>query len=120
MTAGNPSPAADGVAVAASAPKPKGGGHVGIVVKHRARCASHGGGRCACRPAYMAHVWSAKERRRIRKTFTTLGDAKAWRADMLVGLRRGTVRAPTKTTVEQAATAWLAGGPGGTVGKPPR
>jgi hypothetical protein len=38
----------------------------------------------------MAHVWSAKERRRMRKTFTTLGDAKAWRTDMLVGLRRGT------------------------------
>src|SRR4051794_20444294 len=115
MTAGNPSPAADGIAVAASAPKPKGGGHVGIVVKHRARCASHDGGRCACRPAHMAHVWSAEESRRIRKTFTTLGDAKAWRTEMLVGLRRGTVRAPTKTTVRHAAEAWLAGVRDGTI-----
>ena len=92
-------------------------GHVGVVVKHRARCATHdvGGRRCTCRPAYMAHVWSAKDRRRIGKTVGSLADAKSWRADMHGALRRGSIRTPTKTTVREAAGAWLAGVADGTI-----
>lgn len=44
-------------------------GHVGIAGKHRAKCASRAGSRCTCKLAYQAHVWSACDRRRIRRHF---------------------------------------------------
>jgi integrase len=60
-------------------------------------------------------VWSAREQKRIRKTFSTLADAKAWRAEALVALRRGTMRARTAVTLRQAWDAWLAGAREGSV-----
>ena len=87
----------------------------GIYVKHRDACASHTADRCSCKPAYQAAVWSARERRRVRRHFDTLADAKAWRAEMLVGLRKGTVKAPTRITLREAAEEWLAGAEAGTI-----
>lgn len=89
--------------------------HVGIDVRHARTCASRDGGQCSCRPSYQAHVWSARERKRIRKTFRTVTEAKAWRRDMQTGLARGTVKAPSKVTVREAAAAWLAGAQDGSV-----
>jgi integrase len=60
-------------------------------------------------------VWSARERRRIRKTFPSISAAKAWRSDAVTSLRRGTMRAPTATTLRQAWEAWLAGATDGTI-----
>jgi integrase len=87
----------------------------GIYLKHRDACASHEGAKCSCRPAYQAAVWSARERRRIRRHFDTLSEAKAWRAEQLVGLRKGTVKAPTRITLAEAAVEWLAGAEAGTI-----
>ena len=83
----------------------------GIDVRHARTCpaARDRAARCRCSPAYQAHVWSAREGKRIRKTFPTLAEAKAWRAEAVVALRRGTMRAPTATTLRQAWEAWLAG-----------
>jgi integrase len=89
--------------------------HVGIVVKHRTGCSSHEGGRCNCKPSYQASVWSARDKRRMRKEFPTLAAAKGWRQDAQVGLRRGTMRAPTSTTVREAAEAWLDGAKSGAI-----
>ncbi|HUO72391.1 MAG TPA: site-specific integrase [Solirubrobacteraceae bacterium] len=60
-------------------------------------------------------MWSAREQKRIRKTFHTLTEAKAWRAEALVGLRRGTMRARTTTTLREAWNAWIFGARDGTV-----
>jgi integrase len=90
-------------------------GHAGIVVKHRAGCASRDAGACNCRPRYQASVWSTREKRRIRKHFPTLAAAKAWRQDAQVGLRRGTMKAPSPKTIEQAAKAWLEGAGDGSI-----
>jgi integrase-like protein len=79
----------------------------GIVSRHRRRCASQGGAACDCRPAYQAQVWSPRDQKTIRKTFQTLADARAWRAEATSALRLGTMRAPTRTTVAEAAEAWL-------------
>jgi len=79
----------------------------GIVKRHSRRCNSRSGGRCNCTPAFQAAVWSTREQKRIRKHFPTLAGAKAWRADALVALRRGEMRAPTRETIEEAARAWL-------------
>ena len=79
----------------------------GITVRHgRGRRASEGG-RCQCRPAFQAQVFSPRDRRTIRKSFPTLSEARAWRADTKTALQRGTMRAPTRTTLEEAAEDWL-------------
>jgi len=80
----------------------------GIVVRHAVGCASQlERGRCDCRPGYQAQVYSAAERRTIRKTFRTLADARAWRAETKAALERGSLRAPSRQTLEQAAKDWL-------------
>jgi integrase len=73
------------------------------------------GGRCNCRPSYEAFVYSVRDGRKIRRTFPTLAAAKAWRADASSALRKGTMRAPSQTTVRQAAHAWLAGATDGSI-----
>lgn len=83
--------------------------HVGIVVKHRAGCASERDARCNCRRVYQAAVWSARDHKRIRKHFDSLGDAKSWRAESYGKLRRRELRAPSAMTFEQAAERWLEG-----------
>jgi integrase len=79
----------------------------GIVVRHSRRCASREGTRCDCCPGYQAQVFSPRDARTIRKTFRTLADARAWRAETASALRRGTLRAPTRTTLAEAASEWL-------------
>jgi hypothetical protein len=88
--------------------------NTGIRERH-ARTCSAPAGRCSCSPAFEAWVWSRRDERKIRRTFPTIAAAKAWRADATVGLARGTMRAPSATTVRQAAVAWLAGAKDGTV-----
>ena len=83
--------------------------HVGIVIKHRAGCASERGARCNCRRVYQAAVWSARDSRRIRKHFDSLSDAKSWRAESYGKLRRRELRAPSAMTFGEAAALWLLG-----------
>lgn len=83
--------------------------HVGIVVKHRAGCASEHGARCNCRRVYQAAVWSARDRKRIRRHFDSLDAAKIWRADSYGKLRRREIRAPSAMTFGEAAEQWLVG-----------
>lgn len=89
--------------------------HEGIVVKHRVGCASERDSACNCRRVYQAAVWSAREGKRIRKHFDSLGDAKAWRAESYGKLRRRELRAPSAMTFAQASDLWLEGVRAGTV-----
>lgn len=66
-------------------------------------------GRCDCGAGYEAFVFSVRDGKKIRKTFPTLAAAKAWRADALTGIRRGTIRAPRPTTIRAASEDLLAG-----------
>jgi integrase len=87
----------------------------GIEVRHQKACrATAGGGRCSCSPTYRAVVWSARDRRRLTKTFGTRAEAKAWRAEVQAGLRRGTVRS-SNVSLRAAAEAWLAGAAAGAI-----
>jgi integrase len=52
-------------------------------------------------------VWSARERKTIRKTFRSLGEARVWRQESQVAVRRGTLRAPLPTSLNEAAQEWL-------------
>ncbi|MGI9021538.1 MAG: tyrosine-type recombinase/integrase [Solirubrobacterales bacterium] len=87
----------------------------GIEVRHSKGCRARGGGRCGCTPAYRAHLWSDRDRKRIRKTFHSRAEAKAWRSDAVVALRQGTLRSPEPTTLRAAAMAWLTGAESGLV-----
>jgi integrase len=79
----------------------------GIQLRHSRRCATRAGGACACQPSYQAQVFSPPDRRTIRKTFKGLAEARAWRQDSQVALRKGRLRAPTRTTLREAAEQWL-------------
>jgi integrase len=81
----------------------------GIEVRHKKACASRDGRRCNCQPSYQASVWSPRESKRIRKTFPTLAEARAWRSETQTGVRRGTVRAPANMAVQEAADELVAG-----------
>src|SRR5437588_7285184 len=89
--------------------------HPGIEVRHARRCRSREGGTCTCKPTYQAQVWSARERKQIKRTFPTLAAARAWRADALVALRRGTMKAPTRVNVAEAASEWITGARDGAI-----
>jgi integrase len=89
--------------------------HAGIEIRHGKRCRSRSGGACSCRPTYQASVWSAVEQKRIRKTFPTLAEARAWRSEAQTAIRRGTLRAPSQLTLCEAAETWLEGARAGSI-----
>jgi len=89
--------------------------HAGIEIRHSKVCRSRTSVACSCRPTYQASVWSPVEQKRIRKTFPTLAEARAWRSEAQTAIRRGTLRAPTQTTLREAAEAWLAGARAGSI-----
>jgi integrase len=66
--------------------------------------------------SFRGHVWSARDQKRIRGPwFPTKAQARNWRQDNLVGVRKGTVRAPVATTVREAATEFVEGARAGHV-----
>src|SRR5947207_12471784 len=81
----------------------------GVVVRHQRRCPAVGGtdNPCSCRPSFQAQVWAVRDRKTIRKTFPTLGEAQAWREEARVGLRRGELQAPSPVIIGEAAEEWL-------------
>lgn len=87
----------------------------GIEVRHARTCRSAAGGKCNCKPTYRAHVWSERDRKRVRKTFRSLAAARAWRADAAVALRKGELRPPRRLTMDQAAREWLKGARSGAI-----
>jgi integrase len=89
--------------------------HPGITVRHSRRCGVHQGRPCSCTPSYRAEAWSARDGKKIRKDCRTLAEAKAWRADALGEVRRGTRRASAPLTVAEAAAAWLTGARAGAI-----
>jgi integrase len=87
----------------------------GVVVRHRRSCASRAGGGCDCGPGFQAQVFVARDGRTVRKTFRSLAEARAWRAQTSVAMRQGTFAVPTRTTLREVAEAWLAGAGAGVV-----
>ncbi len=87
----------------------------GIVLRHTRGCRSRDGARCSCTPTFQAQVWSARERKTIRKTFRELGEARAWRHESQTALRKGLLRSSSPTTLSEAAEAWLTAAEAGLV-----
>jgi integrase len=93
----------------------------GIDVVRQRRC-GHRDGRCTCAPSYRVQLWDPRARKLRRKTLRVKAEAITWRDDMRVAIRSGTVRPQSRTTVQQAADALIAGMTDGSIldrtGKP--
>lgn len=81
--------------------------NVGIQVRHARACPANPPptAKCKSSPSYRAEAWDARAGKKLRETFPTLAAAKAWRADAIGGVRRGTMRATDSVTVTAAANA---------------
>ena len=97
------------------APRPSPRRPEGVSLRHSSRCQTRTGGACSCRSRYQAQVFSPADRKTLRKTFSSLADARAWRVQAKSELNRGTLRAPTRTTLAEAAEEWLAAAHAGIV-----
>ena len=87
----------------------------GIRTRHARSCRSKDGGRCNCTRSYEAWVYSKRDGDKICKTFHNLAEAKSWRADAEGGVRKRTLRAPSKITLAEAAEEFLEGATAGTI-----
>ena len=87
----------------------------GIVKRHSQGCPARLGGRCRCKAGYEAFVYSARDGKKLRKTFARLAEAKSWRAEAKRSVDHGTLRAPTRRTLGEAAAEWLLGAEAGDV-----
>jgi integrase len=87
----------------------------GITKRHSGRCRSRNGGNCDCNAGWEAWVFSPTDRRKIRETFPTHAAARSWRADAQRQVDQGALRAPTQTTLREAAAAWLDGARAGEI-----
>jgi integrase len=80
----------------------------GIRPRHSERCASkRSGGACDCDPPFEASVWSAYDKKKIRKTLPTLQAAIKWRRKHLGLAEGGRLRAPLRITLGETAYAWI-------------
>src|SRR4051812_19974499 len=80
----------------------------GIAVRHSRRCSARRGDGCDCSPSFQAMAWSARDDKPVRRTFPSLKEARAWRADAQVKLRQGSLQAPTAMTLSEVAGEWFA------------
>jgi integrase len=64
---------------------------------------------------FEAWVWSPKDGRKVYRRFPSYAAARSWRADAKRQIDQGALRAPTETTLRQAADAWLEGAESGEI-----
>jgi integrase len=85
--------------------------HATLPANERARIDTQGLilGKKDCGCPWRASVFSKRDGKKIRKTFPTQAEAKAWREDESYAVRKKMRRAPTPTTLAEAAEAWFAG-----------
>ena len=81
----------------------------GIEVRHARSCASPTGKRCNCEPGYRVAAYDAISKRKVSKTFKTLGEARRWRAAAHTQAAKGVRLAGTAQTLVDAAEAFVSG-----------
>ena len=79
----------------------------GIEKRHSGGCASRAGRKCDCNAGWEASVYSARDRRKLRKSLPTHSAARAWRAQAQRDVRMGALRAASDQTLRQASQTWL-------------
>jgi len=83
----------------------------GVVRRHARVCPTREGKRCRCKSGWEAWVYLSREKKKVRRTFKTKGEAKAWRTEALTAARKGELRqTPSdKRTVYEALVDFVAG-----------
>ncbi len=81
----------------------------GIEVRHTRSCASRAGRRCNCEAGYRVVAYDAISKRKVSKTFRTLGEARRWRAAAQTQTAKGVRLAGTPQTLREAAEAFVDG-----------
>jgi integrase len=81
----------------------------GIEVRHARSCASRDGMRCNCEPGYRVAAYDAISKRKVSKTFRTLGAARRWRASAQTQAAKGVRLAGTAQTLRDAAVSFVDG-----------
>jgi integrase len=84
----------------------------GIYERHSRECARKGG-RCCCEPSYKVRIREGGEN--MTRTFTSLVEAKGWRKDARIALRRGRAIDQGGRTLEAVAAEWLKAAEAGVV-----
>ncbi len=79
----------------------------GIEVRHARSCASRSGKRCNCNPGYRVAAYDAISKRKVSKTFSTLGEARRWRAGAQTQAAKGVRLTGTSQTLLEAAEAFV-------------
>src|SRR4051794_32651221 len=81
----------------------------GIEVRHSRSCASRDGKRCNCEPGYRVAAYDAISKRKVSKTFRTLGAARRGRAAAQTQAAKGVRLAGTSQTLHASADAFVDG-----------
>src|SRR4051794_28254176 len=83
----------------------------GIVRRHAPRCPVREGKRCRCNSGWEAWVYLRREKKKVRRTFKTKREAKAWRSEALTAARKGELRRAPQDhrTVYEALVDFVAG-----------
>ncbi len=100
------------LAAATATERPRGGSRSrvpeGVRPRHSQRCPSRHGGVCGCSPPWEAWVYSRRDRAKVRKTFPEHWEAKAWRHEQLELASVGLLRIPSRHTLADVASLWVA------------
>jgi integrase len=83
----------------------------GIIRRHAPRCPVREGKRCRCNSGWEAWVYLRREKKKVRRTFKTKGEAKSWRSEALTAARKGELRRAPKDhrNVYEALVDFVAG-----------
>jgi hypothetical protein len=87
----------------------------GIRTRHSRTCRTRGGRRCSGEPTFEAWLYSKREGKKNRKTFTTLAAARGWRTSAAKQVKDKRLRAPSSRTLRQEVEDWLAGARSGEI-----
>lgn len=87
----------------------------GIRTRHSRTCRTKEGGACNCKPTYEAWVFSKRDDKKIRRSFSTQAAARGWRIDAQKQVRDKRLRAPTARTLQQEVDEWLDGARAGRI-----
>ncbi len=81
----------------------------GIETRHARSCRQRQGGRCNCEPTYRVRLWDGQRQTRVVKPFGSIAEARSWRKDAAIALRRGRAVETGSGTLRVAVEAWLDG-----------
>ena len=79
----------------------------GLRPRHSRSCKSNAGGSCNCKPSWEAFVYSRGEKKKIRKTFPSHREARAWRNALLEPVTARRLQVPSRLTLAETAYSWL-------------